>query len=467
MNNRKAASIVISCLILVMLCMYIFESKLDTISISVNSYSVILQNESKEEESPDSDEIKKEDLFKSAKENLKEKLEIVTEYLQIKAPDKTTEDFVNWFARQYSINIVNELGLNSAADINRDFYIQTGKSLFVLCDEFLGNQDNNYRESKNAKNVNILFAGDICLEEDGFVLDNYDTTQGLRDCISENIIEKTNSADIFMLNNEFCFSDRGEVLPGKMYTFRANPARVSILQELGTDIASIANNHLYDFGADAFSDTLDTLKNAGISTVGGGSNSSEAEKVIYYIVNGMKIGFVSASRAEKVRYTPGAGEDSSGIFLMYDDTRLNEVIAAADKQCDYLIAYLHWGTEDSEYYETYQHDIAEKLINSGADAIIGGHPHILQGMEYINGNPVVYSLGDFWFNDETKYNGLVNLEIDINGLVKMQYIPCIQSDYKTLFIEDLEEQKKAMDYLRNLSPNASISDDGEIGQMSR
>ena len=112
-------------------------------------------------------------------------------------------------------------------------------------------------------------------------------------------------------------------------------------------------------------------------------------------------------------------------------------------------------------------DIAEKLINSGADAIIGGHPHILQGMEYINGNPVVYSLGDFWFNDETKYNGLVNLEIDINGLVKMQYIPCIQSDYKTLFIEDLEEQKKAMDYLRNLSPNASISDDGEIGQMSR
>ena len=147
---------------------------------------------------------------------------------------------------------------------------------------------------------------------------------------------------------------------------------------------------------------------------------------------------------------------------MYDDTRLNEVIAEADKQCDYLIAYLHWGTEDSKYYEQYQHDIAEKLINSGADAIIGGHPHILQGMEFINGKPVVYSLGDFWFNNETKYNGMINLEIGIDGLKNMTYLPCIQTNYTTVYVNDENTKKEMFEYLRELSPGCEFSEDGVV-----
>ena len=482
MNNRKAISIVSIIVIFLISILGIFNDKLNTISIPVNTYSITSNdkntikenaNESSEDNNKNNNiEISKdgkEDTndFKvttldNAKNKLVDKLDIVKQYLEIKQSDKTTKDFVEWFSKQYSLQVVSELGLNGGNNINRDFYTQTGKSLFVLCDEFLEDKEDIHKNAKKTDEVSLLFAGDICLAEDGFVLDYYDTTSGLKDCVSEKIIEQCNEADIFMLNNEFSISDRGSAIPGKMYTFRAKPERVKILNELGADIVSLANNHVYDFGQEAFEDTIDIIRNAGITTVGGGRNSEEAEKVVYYVVNGIKIGFVSASRAEKVRYTPGAKKDSPGIFLMYDDTRLNEVIASADKQCDYLIAYIHWGTEDSKYFEAYQHDIAQKMITSGVDAIIGGHPHILQGMEYIDGKPVVYSLGDFWFNGETKYNGMINLKIDINGIKSMTYVPCMQSNYKTLYLEDEQNKTDVFNYLRELSPNCTIGDDGVI-----
>jgi poly-gamma-glutamate synthesis protein (capsule biosynthesis protein) len=175
---------------------------------------------------------------------------------------------------------------------------------------------------------------------------------------------------------------------------------------------------------------------------------------------------VSASRAEKVRYTPAAKENSAGIFLMYDDERLLQVIEEADKQCDYLIAYLHWGTEDSKYYEEYQHNIAVELIDKGVDAIIGGHPHVLQGFEYINGKPVIYSLGDFWFNGETKYNGMVRLEIGINGLISASYIPCMQTNYTTVYVKDENTRNEICEYLNELSSGCKINNidnlEGEI-----
>ena len=82
------------------------------------------------------------------------------------------------------------------------------------------------------------------------------------------------------------------------------------------------------------------------------------------------------------------------------------MISDAAKQCDYLIAYIHWGTEDTNDFNDVQQQMGREFLNSGADIVVGGHPHVLQGMEYVDGKPIVYSLGDFWFNGETKYTGL-------------------------------------------------------------
>ena len=117
---------------------------------------------------------------------------------------------------------------------------------------------------------------------------------------------------------------------------------MKLLEQMGADLVSLANNHVYDYGPEAMLDTTDLLDEAGIAYVGGGRNIDEAERPAYFIVNGMKIGFVAASNAEKTKYTPAATEDSPGILEAYDTTEFNRVISQASEECDYLIAYIHW-----------------------------------------------------------------------------------------------------------------------------
>lgn len=472
--NRKIISIIcaVSCIIITISIAVVLHNNDDNKMSSGNLNNELLQETTQENQeeirigetenlTEPSTENSKENLLKNSKEKLKEKLNIVSGYLESVQSDKNINDFVEWFSSCYNINIVSELAYNSSNDINRDFYLQTGKSLFVLCDEFIGNTDVKEIAAADSKEFNMLFAGDICLAEDGFVLDYYDTTSGLNDCISKEILDITNAADLFMVNNEFCLSDRGEPLPGKMYTFRAAPYRVDILKQFGVDVVSLANNHVYDFGPDAFWDTMLHLEEAGIEKVGGGNNNTEAESVLYYHVNGIKIGIIAASSAEKSRYTPGATESLSGIFLMYNTERLLEVSKNADKQCDFLITYLHWGTEDSDRYEQYQHDLAVMLKDCGVDAIIGGHPHKLQGVEYIENVPVIYSLGDYWFNSETKYTGMINMKIGIDGIQEMSFIPCIQKEYKCLYISDEEMKRDIFSYMNARSTYCQFDETGK------
>ena len=224
------------------------------------------------------------------------------------------------------------------------------------------------------------------------------------------------------------------------------------------------------------SQLLDTLKKhnnkAGImlsssvqATLSGRFGNSEygrSKKAGIFYWNGIKIGFVGASNEEKIRYTPQAGEDSSGILLAYDTTAYNQVISDAAKQCDYLIAYIHWGTEDTNDFNDVQQQMGREFLNSGADIVVGGHPHVLQGMEYVDGKPIVYSLGDFWFNGETKYTGLLKLQIDIDGLREMSFVPALQTGYTTQYLDAEEEQMELFGFLENLSPNVEIDQTGVI-----
>lgn len=385
------------------------------------------------------------------------------------------ETFSEWFFANYGDDIAEKL-MTAADDgdlTGTEIYALVGESLHVLADRYHGllNDDgtaakNNIyiREGKAENEVEITIAGDLCLEEDGFVLDHYDTVNDLTKCISPEILEITNQSDIFYLNHEYCISDQGAPLEGKYYTFRANPERMSILEQMGTDIVSLANNHVYDYGKNALLDTADLLEETGIPYVGGGRDIEEAKRPIYFIVNGIKIGFVGASNGEKNKYTPQATEDSPGILRAYDTTEYNQVIQEASKECDYLIAYIHWGTEDSNYYNSDQQNWGREFLNSGADIVIGGHPHVLQGMEYVDGKPIIYSLGDFWFNHETKYTGVLKLNIGFEGLEEMSFVPCLQTGFTTQYLDAAEEQEKLYSFLEKLSPNIEIDSQGVITQ---
>lgn len=353
----------------------------------------------------------------------------------------------------------------------KDIYAAIGETFQVLTDRRKGWLDDEetakghqiyLRDGKEENQAEVTIAGDICFAEDGFVLDHYDETEGLSECISPEILEMTNQADVFYLNHEYCVSDRGEPLEGKLYTFRAKPERMALLDEMGTDLVSLANNHVYDYGEEALLDTLDYLDEAKLPYVGGGRNKEEADRPIYFIVNGIKIGFVAATNAEIVYYTPAATEDSPGVLEAYDTAEYNQIIAEAAKECDYLIAYIHWGPEDTNQYAEYQTEQGKEFLASGADIVVGGHPHVLQGMEYVDGKPIIYSMGDFWFNDETKYTGLLKLDITIDGLEEMSFVPCLQTGYTTQYLKEASEQREFYDFLQGLSPNAVIDDDGVI-----
>lgn len=391
--------------------------------------------------------------------------------------EKKKTGFSSWFLENCGEDAWKKISgkLGGASLKETDFYEITGKTLHVLSDMYQGRLKDEktaakhhiyIRENGEKKAAGLLIAGDICLEEDDFVIDYYDEVQELNQCISPEILQRTNEADVFLLNHEYCISDRGEPLEGKYYTFRADPKRMKLIEELGTDMVSLANNHVYDFGADAFSDTMELLLQSGIPYVGGGHDIEEAKQPVYFVVNGVKVGFVAASRAEKTRYTPQAEEDAPGVLLMYESEEFAEVIEKASLACDYLIAYVHWGTEDSNQFEDYQHDQAEVLLDSGADMIIGSHPHVLQGIEFIKGKPVIYSMGDFWFNGETKYTGLLDIKVTGEGLSGISFVPCRQTEYTTRYLAEKEEQRELYDYLEELSVGVKIGDGGEIQEES-
>ena len=148
------------------------------------------------------------------------------------------------------------------------------------------------RDTENSV-VDLAFAGDICLTQDGYVIDHYDEMGGdINLCLSKEIMDRINEADISMINHEYPVSIRGTALHGKYYTFRAAPEREIILQQMGIDLVSLANNHIYDFGSDAFYDTLEALKQAEIPYVGAGADMEEASRPVYFVTGGIKIGFV-------------------------------------------------------------------------------------------------------------------------------------------------------------------------------
>ncbi len=312
--------------------------------------------------------------------------------------------------------------------------------------------------------VTFTFAGDVLLDDSYAVMSTYRANGSvLENCIDPALLEQMRSADVFMINNEFPYTNRGTPLENKAFTFRADPANVSILQDMGVDIVSLANNHASDYGEISLLDTLNTLENAGIPYVGAGRNLEEASKVVYYRNDNVKIGIVSATEVERLATpdTKGATENTAGTFRCFQNDDLEEVIRQAKEECDFLILYVHWGTESTDRIDWSQPEQAEAFTDAGADVIIGAHPHVLQEIGYVNDVPVFYSLGNFWFNSKTLDSCLVTLEIGADGLVSAELTPCRTESGKTVMATGTESIR-ILDYMRGLSENVIIDEEGYI-----
>ncbi len=308
----------------------------------------------------------------------------------------------------------------------------------------------------------LAFAGDVNLDEDSKPVARYDKeNKGILGGIGEELVKEMNDADIFMLNNEFAYSTRGTEIIEKSYTFRAHPKRVEILKEMGVDIVSLANNHALDFGEEALLDTFTTLEEAGIEYVGAGINLDRAKAPVYYTIGDTTIGYVAASH---VIYAMDwyATDKRPGMIGTYDPTLFLASIKEAKENSDFVVVYVHWGKERTHDPVSYQKNLAKKYIDAGADVVIGCHPHVMQGIEFYNGKPIAYSLGNYWFNASKRESGLLKLYLNPEGTTDVQLLPAMNDNTYTYMIINEDERKAYYKFMEDISFDVEFDENGFI-----
>ena len=390
--------------------------------------------------------------------------------------DKVISEIVSYDigVSEYFLKLLyNDYGIDVLVDLNeflknnqyneKIWHELTGNSFLVLNDIYNGV----IASSSNIKivesiNDTIGFVGDVSLADDWYIIPKYEERgKGVYGILSEAVVDIMKNVDVMVANNEFTISNRGSKMPNKYYTFRAKPERLSIYEEMGVDLVTLANNHIYDYGKDAFLDALTHLEEYNLPYIGAGRNLSEASKAYYFVVNGYKIGFVNATRAEKYILTPGAGDNSPGVFRCYNPTNFINTISEVKKNSDYVIALVHWGREDSTVLEDVQLETSKLYIDAGADVIVGSHAHILQGIDFYKGKAIIDNLGDFIFNHETKDTAIFQLKVNDDGSLEYYFIPCRQDD-KYTYLLDGAEKLRVINNIRELSSNIVMDDGGRF-----
>lgn len=184
-------------------------------------------------------------------------------------------------------------------------------------------------------------------------------------------------------------------LEDKQYHLKMPTSLAEILKEAGIHVATLANNHTMDFGAVGLMDSLQHLEEQGIRTVGAGMNKKEATRPAIIPTPAGTVCLLTFNRTLPESFW--ATEKRAGTsFLSYEETE------AAVKDCraryPFVFVTFHWGEELMETPKDYQRELAQLVIRAGADAVVGHHPHILQSIEFVDGKPVLYSVGNFTFS---------------------------------------------------------------------
>lgn len=235
--------------------------------------------------------------------------------------------------------------------------------------------------------------------------------------IFAHVADVLQAADIAFANCDQQYSDKGYKTS---HVLRSDTTKVvPALVYTGLDVVSLANNHALDWGPEALLDTIDRIRNAGIPVVGAGKNITEARRPVILERKGNRVGFLAYGcvgpdgyealedkpgyapmRAwtiyEKWDYQPGTPPRIVTIPYKDDLATMEEDIRKLKARVDVVAVSFHWGLHFVPVLiPMYEFEVGHAAIDAGADIILGGHPHILKGIEVYKGKVIFHSLGNF------------------------------------------------------------------------
>lgn len=230
--------------------------------------------------------------------------------------------------------------------------------------------------------------------------------------------------DLTVVNFECASSDLGSPAQ-KSFTFNCAREALPVMTEAGVEVANLANNHAADWGLEALLDTRANVAEAGMSPVGVGANADEAHEAAWFEINGWKIAVLGFGG---VIPDPSwvAGENTPG---MADGDTIHTMVAAveaATAQADLVVVTIHWGVELDVEPRAEDIERAHAMIDAGADAIFGHHSHRLQPLEFYQGKPIAWGLGNFvWprLSDASAASAIAQVVVEPDGSIDACLIP--------------------------------------------
>lgn len=242
--------------------------------------------------------------------------------------------------------------------------------------------------------INLLITGDYCpigrIQEK---IDKGDFTSffgdfsGAMDCIDFAITNLESP----ITNNDNALLKSGPNIKGPLNG-------VKPLKEIGFDLVTLANNHILDYGEKGVQDTVKACNDAGIASVGAGSSLIEARKIFYKKIKHKTFAFINLAENEFCAATQ-TGYGANPLNLITNQKDIKE----AKNNADYVIVIAHGGREHYQLPTPLVRERYRFFIDSGADAVVGHHPHCYSGYELYNGKNIFYSLGNFIFDYKKKY----------------------------------------------------------------
>ena len=338
-----------------------------------------------------------------------------------KADGSLSPAFLTYCADNFSAETLQKVldAMEDKTYTPETWFTATGRSIHAINALADGDVKNGIvidKTNEKKTTIDLLFAGKV----------NPALAEKAAGSVSADLLETMQKSDIRVAGNECVFSKDGDA------AFRAAEKRAAVYAEMGVDVVSLAGLHISDYGSAGTTSTAAALDEAGVAHVGAGKDENAASTPVWFLAGGRKIALIGTAQTPYWKKTQAAGKSSAGVFsLTASGAAVLKAVETAKADSDYVFVYMSAGVdENASWFDSEQSGWARRLIDAGADGVVGAHSNKVQGMEYYKNKLIVYGLGDLWYDSASRDSVLYRVTIAKDGTFTHSVTACTQQDGK-------------------------------------